>query len=166
MENLSFFDKIGIVVGNFVETYGNGFAMMILAGFIIACIVELGVKQAFKYLEEKLGDKPYLQIIKMAVIFIVTIGGSIVSTILIMRSGLEIPGNKALAPFWFFVIYGAQYVFSMKGIKTILRIKDRPKTEKPPKEKKVSPVKGMEKLARNVYRDADGKLFDKEGKPV
>lgn len=162
-------DKFFFVIKSFFEAYGTSFILMAFAGFLIAFIVELGVKEAFAYLEEKIGDKPYLQIAKMSVIFVVTMGLTGVCTSLIMKSGVPLPGNKALAPFWFSVIYLCQFFFSMKGIKTILKIKDRPKKEKQPKEpkpKKVSPVEGMEKVAHNVYRDAQGNLFDKKGKAL
>ena len=163
---MTFFEKLGTVVEDFLSKYGTSFAMMILAGFIIAFVIEVGVKEAFKYLKEKLGDKPYLEIARLATIFLFTIGGSIAATVIIMNGGLELPGNKALSPFWFCLIYVIQYVFSMYGIKTFLKIKDRPKAEKPPKEKKVSPVEGMQKLAKNVYRDANGNLFNKKGEAL
>jgi len=160
---MTFFEKVGTVVEDFLSAYGAGFGMMVLAGFIIAFIVEVGVKKAFEYLESVISGKPFLEIARMAVIFAVTIIGSVASTVIILKGDVVLPGNKALAPFWFMIIYIVQYVFSMYGIKTFLRIKERPKTEKPPKEKKVSPVEGMEKIARNVYRDADGNLFNKKG---
>lgn len=160
---MTFFEKVGTVVGDFLSAYGEGFGMMVVAGFIIAFIVEVGIKEAFKYLKTVIGDKPYLEIARMAVIFAVTVIGSIASTVIILKGDVALPGNKALAPLWFMLIYIIQYVFSMYGIKTFLHIKERPKTEKPPKEKKVSPVEGMEKIARNVYRDAEGNLFNKKG---
>jgi len=163
---MTFLEKLGSVVEAFLSEYGTGFAMMILAGFIIAFVIEIGVKEAFKYLKEKLGDKSYLEIARIATIFLVTIVGCIASTVIILTGEIALPGNKALAPLWFCVIYVIQYVFSMYGIKAFLKIKDRPKTEKPPKEKKVSPVEGMDKLAHNVYRDAEGNLFNKKGEKI
>lgn len=160
---MTFFEKVGTVVEEFCSAYGTGFGLMVLAGFIIAFIVEVGVKKAFEYLESVIGDKPYLEIARMVTIFAVTIIGSVASTVILLKGDVVLPGNKALAPFWFMLIYIIQYVFSMYGIKAFLKIKDRPKTEKPPKEKKVSPVEGMEKIARNVYRDASGNLFNKKG---
>lgn len=160
---MTFFEKVGTVVEDFISAYGTGFGLMVLAGFIIAFITEVGVKKAFEYLESVIGDKPYLEIARMVTIFAVTIFGSIASTVILLKGDVVLPGNKALAPFWFMLIYIVQYVFSMYGIKAFLKIKDSPKTEKPPKEKKVSPVEGMEKIARNVYRDAQGNLFNKKG---
>jgi len=164
------FEKIGNFFESFLGEYGVGFAMIILAGLIVAFVVEISIKKAFAYLEEKFEDKERLlaiiNVVKMAAIFLVTVVMSAVSTKLILQSEVSLPGNSALAPFWFALIYGCQYVFSMKGIKGILKLKDRPKKEKAPKEpkpKKVNPVEGMEKLAANVYRDADGKLYDKKG---
>ena len=155
-------ELVNILLG-FFETYGEAFAMMVLAGFIIAGIVELGVKGAFKWLEEKLGEKTYLIIARISVIFLVTVIGSVASTRIIMNGSLVLPGNSAFAPFWFLIIYGSQYVFSMYGIKAIFNIKDRSKKEKEPKPKKAKPTDGMTKIARNVYKAADGKLYDKKG---
>lgn len=167
---MEFFKTVGVAISGFFEAYGTGFAMLVLAGFIIAFVTELGIKKAFAWLEERLGGKDTLMnvlgIAKMAVIFVFTITASAVSTRLILKGGLPLPGNEALAPFWFAVIYGAQYVFSMYGIKAILRIKDAPKKEKEPKEpkpKKVSPVEGMTKIAHNVYKAADGSLYNRKG---
>ena len=156
-------------VKGFFEQYGGSFAMMVLAGFIIACIVELGVKSAFRWLEEQLGKQKYLTIARIGVIFLVTVLGSFASTRIIMNGSMELPGNSAFAPFWFFIIYISQYVFSMYGIKAILKIKDAPRTEKEPKEpkpKKVSPVEGMTKIAHNVYRAEDGSLYNKKGEKL
>ena len=152
-------ENILLAIKQFLEAYGTSFILMAFAGFVIAFIVELGVKEAFNYLEEKIGDKPYLQIARMAVIFVVTMGLSAACTSIILKAELPLPGNKALC----------QFFFSMKGIKAILKLKDRPKKEKAPKEpkpKKVDPVEGMEKIAHNVYRDAQGNLYDKKGKAI
>lgn len=164
------FERIGNFIETFLSEYGVSFAMLILAGLIIAFIVEISLKKAFAYLEGKFEGKEklleLLNILKMGAIFIVTILMSLISVRLIMESELPLPGNKALAPFWFALVYGAQYIFSMYGIKGILNLKHRPKAEKPqkePKPKKVNPVEGMEKLAKNVYRDAEGHLYDKKG---
>ena len=164
------FEKIGNFFEGFLGEYGVGFAMIVLAGAIIAFVVEISLKKAFAYLEDKFEGKEKLLAIvnvgKMGAIFLVTVIMSIVSTKLILQSEVRLPGNSALAPFWFALIYGAQYIFSMKGIKGIIELRNRPKKEKAPKEpkpKKVNPVEGMEKLASNVYRDKDGKLYDKKG---
>ena len=163
------FEKLGAFFESFLSEYGVSFAMIVVAGLIIAFVVEISLKKAFAYLEEKYEGKEkllqILNVVRMGAIFVVTVVMSIISTKLIMESELPLPGNKALAPFWFALIYGCQYIFSMYGIKGILKLKDRPKAEKAPKEKKVkvNPVAGMERLAKNVYRDADGKLYDKKG---
>lgn len=168
-----FINAIGVAISNFFEAYGTGFVMLVVAGFIIAAVVELGVKKAFDYLEEKFDGKDrllsVLSIAKMAAIFLMTVIMSIVCTKLILKAELPLPGNEALAPFWFAVIYFAQYIFSMYGIKAILRVKDAPKKEKAPKEpkpKKVSPVEGMKKIAWNVYRDENGNLYNKKGEKI
>lgn len=158
-------DLVNILL-DFFNTYGESFAMMLLAGFIIAAIVELGVKNAFEWLEDQLGKKTYLTIARIAVITLVTVLGSLISTKIITNGSLPLPGNSAFAVFWFFIIYGSQYVFSMYGIKAMLRIKDKkkePKAPKEPKPKKAKPTDGMTKIAHNVYKAADGKLYNRKG---
>ncbi len=165
-------ENILIAIKSFLEAYGTSFIIMALAGFFIAFIVELGVKEAFKYLEETIGDKNWLQVARIAVIFVVTMALTAICTSIVMKAEIPLPGNKALAPFWFAFIYVCQFFFSMKGIKAILKLKDRPKKEKKekkpkePKPKKVSPVEGMEKIAHNVYRDEQGNLFNKKGEAL
>ena len=167
-------EKIGIFFENFLKAYGTSFLMMVFAGFIVAFLVEISVKKAFAYLEAKYEGKDrllaLLSAVKMAVIFIVTIVMCLVSTKLILKAELPLPGNVALAPFWFAIIYGAQYIFSMYGIKAILerkglKIEKKPKVKKE-KPKKVNPVEGMTKIARNVYKNAEGKFFNKKGEQI
>lgn len=158
--------EFSIAVENFINAYGTSFLVMVAYGFIIAFIAELGIKKAFEWLEEKLGKKDYLAIAKMVVIFLFTIVGSYIATKLLMKSDLPLPGNSVMALIWYFVIYVSQFVFSMFGIKNILHVKDNPKTEKIPKKKKASPVAGMQKIAHNVYRDANDNLYRKNGEPL
>ena len=160
-------EKVGNAVENFLSAYGSSFLVMVLAGLLIAVIIELAVKKAFTWLEERFGDVKWLDISKMSVIFIVTIALSAISTKLIMVGELPLPGNRALAPFWFGIIYFAQYVFSMYGIKALFRIREREPRErkaKEPKPKKVNPVEGMKKISRNCYKDeATGSFYDRKG---
>ena len=44
---MEFFKAVGDAVSSFFDAYGTGFGMLILAGFIIAFVVELGIKKAF-----------------------------------------------------------------------------------------------------------------------
>ena len=163
-------EKIGVFLDSFLKAYGVSFLVMVFIGFGIAFLIELGVKKAFKWLEEKLAGKEnilaILNIVKMSAIFVVTVGLAVISTRIIMKGGLPLPGNAFMAPFWFLFIYICQYVFSMYGIKGILKIKDREKEPKQPKEKKVkvNPVEGMTKISRNCYKDpVSGHFFDRKG---
>ena len=162
-----FFEKIGKAIENFVSAYGSSFLVMVLAGLLIAVIIELAVKKAFKWLEEKFGDVKWLDISKMSVIFVVTIALCAISTMLILAGELPLPGNRALAPFWFGIIYLCQYIFSMYGIKSLFKIKEKEPKEKKvkePKPKKVNPVEGMKKISRNCYKDpVSGNFFDRKG---
>ena len=164
-------EKFGATVSSFLSVYGSSFLVMILAGLLVAIIIELAVKKAFAWLEEKFGDVRWLDVAKMSVIFVVTIALCAVSTHLIMVGELPLPGNKALAPFWFGVIYVAQYVFSMYGIKAILGLKDREPKEKKvkepkPKKEKKDPLAGLQKLSDNCYTDGAGNYFNKKGKKL
>ena len=160
-------EKIGNVVGSFLEAYGSSFAMMIIAGLLIALFVEYAVKKAFAWLEEKFGDVKWLDTAKVSAIFAVTVIFSVIATRLLFIGELPLPGNKALAPFWFGIIYFCQYIFSMYGIKGLLNLKDRDPKEKAPKEpkpKKVNPVEGFKKISRNCYKDeATGIFYDRKG---
>lgn len=162
-----FFEKIGKAIENFLSAYGSSFLVMVLAGLLIAVIIELAVKKAFKWLEEKFGDVKWLDISKMSVIFVVTIALCAISTKLILVGELPLPGNRALAPFWFGIIYLCQYIFSMYGIKSLFKIKEKEPKEKKvkePKPKKVNPVEGMKKISRNCYKDpVSGNFFDRKG---
>lgn len=160
-------EKIGNVVGSFLEAYGSSFAMMIIAGLLIALFVEYAVKKAFAWLEEKFGDVKWLDTAKISAIFLVTVIFSAIATRLLYVGELPLPGNKALAPFWFGIIYFSQYIFSMYGIKGLLNLKDKEPKEKAPKEpkpKKVNPVEGYKKISRNCYKDeATGIFYDRKG---
>lgn len=164
-------DKLLFLVQSFLQAYGVSFLVMVFIGFGIAFIVELGVKKAFAWLEEKLAGREkllaLLDMIKMAAIFVVTLGLAAISTAIIIKGELPLPGNKYMAPFWFLFIYIFQYIFSMYGIKGILKLKDRPKKEKAPKEKKVNPVEGYTKISRNCFKDpATGLFFNKKGEQL
>ena len=160
-------EKIGNVVGSFLEAYGSSFAMMIIAGLLIALFVEYAVKKAFEWLEEKFGDVKWLDTAKISAIFLVTVIFSAIATRLLYVGELPLPGNKALAPFWFGIIYFSQYIFSMYGIKGLLNLKDKEPKEKAPKQpkpKKVNPVEGYKKISRNCYKDeATGIFYDRKG---
>ena len=53
---MTFFEKILVLSGDFFSAYGGSFLLMVVAGFLIAAVTELGIKKAFNWLEEKLGD--------------------------------------------------------------------------------------------------------------
>jgi len=164
-------EKLLFVLQSFMQAYGVSFLVMVFIGFGIAFIVELGVKKAFNWLEDKLEGKEkllaLLDMVRMAAIFIVTLGLTAISTAIIIKGELPLPGNKFMAPFWFLFIYIFQYIFSMYGIKGILKLKDRPKKEKAPKEKKVNPVEGYTKISRNCYKDPEtGNFYNKKGEKL
>ena len=160
-------ENVGKALESFLSAYGSSFLVMVLAGLLVAVIIELAVKKAFAWLEERFGDVKWLDVAKMSVIFVVTIALCAVSTKLILAGELPLPGNRALAPFWFGIVYIAQYVFSMYGIKALFRIREREPRErkaKEPKPKKVNPVEGFKKISRNCYKDeATGAFYDRKG---
>lgn len=160
-------EKLGLAVENFLNNYGTAFLMMAVAGLIIALVIELAVKNAFAWLEKKFDGKDKvldaLNIAKMSVIFVLTIALTAASTKILMAGGLQFPGNKALAPIWFAVIYFCQYGFSVYGIKSLLGLKDREPKQK--KERK-DPLEGLQKLSDNCYTDGAGNYFNKKGKKL
>lgn len=175
---MTFLTVIWDALKAFLEAYGASFAVMVLGGFVIAFFTEIAVKKAFKWLEERFdGNEKILAIVdiaRMAAIFAVTVILSAVSTGLLFKAELPLPGNKALAPFWFAVIYIAQYIFSMKGIKGILKLHEEAKNKEPkekkakePKPKKVNPVEGYIRISHNCYKDpATGKFYNKKGEQL
>lgn len=161
---MTFIEKVFKTVGDFFAAYGEAFVMMIVAGFIIAFIVEVAIKKAFAWLESRFEGKEKilaaLAIAKMIVIFAVTIAATALSTHLIMTGGIALPGNKALAPFWFAVIYLCQYVFSMYGIKGLLGLKDKEQKEKAVKK---DPLEGLTRYSEKLWTDGKGNYFNKKG---
>lgn len=175
---MTFLTVIWDALRSFLETYGASFAVMVIEGFVIAFFTEIAVKKAFKWLEERFeGNGKILSVVdiaRMGVIFLVTVVLSAISTGLLFKAELPLPGNSALAPFWFAVIYIAQYIFSMKGIKGILKIREEAKNKEPkekkvkePKPKKVNPVEGYIRISHNCYKDpATGRFYNKKGEQL
>jgi len=164
---MTIFTKIGAALESFLNEYAATFGLMVVIGLIIAFIVELAVKKAFNWLEAQpqIGATTFLQIARVSVIFLVTMGLTAASTVIIMKSEMPLPGNKALAPVWFMLIYIAQYVISMFGIKNILGIKDREKEPKPKKEKK-DPLEGLTQVSPKLWTDGNGNYYKKNGKKM
>lgn len=170
---MRFFDEVWNAFRAFLEAYGFSFAVMVIGGFVIAFFVEVAVKGSFKWLEERFKKNEkvlqVLYIVRIGVIFLVTVILTAVSTKLIYKAQLALPGGNsvALAPFWFGLIYIAQYVFSMKGIKGLLKIRDEnkekePKEPKPKKEKK-DPLEGLTKYSEKLWTDGNGNYYNKKG---
>ena len=170
---MRFFDEVWSAFRAFLEAYGFSFAVMVIGGFVIAFFVEVAVKGSFKWLQErfKKNEKAIqiLDIARIGTIFLVTVILSAVSTKLIYAAQLALPGNNslALAPFWFGVIYIAQYVFSMKGIKGILKLreenKEKQSDEPKPKKEKKDPLEGLTRYSEKLWTDGNGNYYNKKG---
>jgi len=150
------------VIGNFFKDYGYSFAMFVLAGAIIALLLEITVKKVFDWLEPKFDEKgkKVLAIVKAVVIQLLTWASCIICAKLIVDN-MPLPGGKVFIIIWVPLVYIIQYIFSMYGIKGIiewLEKRHEPKPEKP------NPVEGMKQLSDNLYINALGQYFTKEGK--
>lgn len=162
---MTFLKTIGTAVESFLNAYGLSFALMVIVGLIIAFIVEMAVKNSFDWLESQISSASnFLKIARIAVIFIVTIGLTTASTVIILKGDVPLPGNSALAPIWFMIIYICQYVFSMFGIKNVLGIKKN-KEPKTKKEKK-DPLEGLTQVSPKLWTDGNGNYFNKHGKQM
>ena len=163
---MTFLEVIATAVKSFLDAYGLSIALMVIVGLIIAFIVELAVKNAFDWLEKQTGiNVKVLKISRISVIFLITMGLTIASTVIILKGGVPLPGNSALAPIWFMLIYICQYVFSMFGIKNILGIKDKKKEPTTDKEKK-DPLAGLQQVSKKVWTDGNGNYYNKRGKQI
>lgn len=158
-------------IKNFFGEYGYSFLMMVIVGAVIALLLEITVKKAFAWLEEKLGDKgkKVLAAVKMAVIQVLTWIMVIFSTKLIVGS-MPLPGNAVFALIWAALIYVIQYLFSCWGIKGIqgwiARKDERSEARKDAKAKaqKEKPVLNKVPGTDNLYTDAEGHYCDSKGR--
>ena len=154
----------------FFGEYGYSFLMMVVIGFVVAIITEITLKKALNWLEGKLAGHERLiaalNVVRTVLIQCMTWIMVIVFTKLLVDT-MPLPGSAVLWPVWLCLVYIVQYVFSMYGITGILTLKDRPKKEKAPKEKKVNPVEGYTKISRNCFKDpATGLFYNKKGEQL
>jgi len=150
------------VIKQFFADYGYSFLMMIIAGAVIAILLEITVKKVFEWLEPKFDEKgkKILAIVKAVVIQALTWLGCIVFTKLIVDN-MPLPGGKVFIIIWVPLVYCIQYVFSMYGIKGLIELWRK---HKEPKAEKPNPVEGMKQLSDNLYVNALGQYFTKDGK--
>lgn len=108
------------VIKNFFNDYGYSFLMMVIIGAVVALILELTVKKAIVWLEEKLaGNAKALALVaalKTVAIQVVT-WTLVVSFLNGLIECMDLPGTKVLYPVWLCLEYVIQYLFSCWGIK-------------------------------------------------
>lgn len=164
-------------IKSFFSDYGYSFLMMVVIGAVVALILELTIKKALDWLEAKLEghDKALalLAAVRAALIQCVTWLMVACFTKLLVDN-MPLPAGAVFYPVWLLLVYIIQYVFSMYGLKGLLKlIKDRSerepkvKEEKEPKPKKVNPVEGFTKISHNCYKDtATGLFYNKKGEQL
>ena len=76
---------------------------------------------------------------------------------------LSLISGKVFIIIWVPLVYCIQYGFSMYGIKGLIELWNK---HKQPKAEKPNPVAGMKQLSNNLYTDALGNYFTKDGKQL
>lgn len=145
MENVVvFFDA-------FFKAYGEGFAMLILSGVFIALFLELFVKKAFDSCKDNMKPETFKKF-KTWTCAMLAVVLSFLCALVVYKSS-DLPGAVLYFPEWFFLVYLAQYLMSMYGVK---RIKENWEKKG---EKKEKPVKVKK---RTVSVAADAPVFTKD----
>lgn len=155
-------------VKNFCNDYGYSFLMLVIAGAVIAIIIEITVKKVFDWLEPKFDEKgkKVLAIVKAAVIQILTWALVVMFTSIIVKN-MPLPGGQVFLIIWVPFVYIVQYVFSMYGIKGLIRAaENHARKALAPKPEKKDPLEGLQKLSENCYTDGQGHYFTAKGKAL
>lgn len=162
-------ERIFLVIWDFFKEYGWGFAMLVLSGLLVAGMVEIVVKKTCAWLAEKWEGHEKLLVllngVKMVMTQLVTGLLSVWFAQLVVKA-VALPGGEVLLPIWVCCVYFIQYIFSMVGWKGICAyVESRKNREPKQKTTKVKPV--LEETEYDgVYRNADGVLVKKNGKPI
>lgn len=152
----------------FWSNYGISVIMMIVVGLAIAFITELAVKKTFKWLAKKLGNKDWMPVAKVVAIQVFSIGQVVIYTRLLV-SALPFPGGIVLIPIWLTLEYLIQYSWSLLGFgKFIEWIKARAERRAEIKAREAANRPSLTPVAghKDIYRNADGVIVDKNGMPV
>lgn len=161
-------------VKNFFNDYGYSFLMMIITGAVIALILELTIKMALNWLENKLaGHEKALAIVAAVRIGLIqTVTWLMVACFTnLIVSNMPLPGGVVFYPVWLCLVYIIQYVFSVFGIKGLIALikrraqKAEEKANEPKPEKK-DPLEGMTKVSDNLWTDGNGGYFILKGRKV
>lgn len=156
------------IVKSFCNDYGYSLLMLVLAGAVIAILIEITVKKVFDWLEPKFDEKgrKILSAIRGAVIQACTWTLTVMFTGLIVDN-MPLPGGKVFLIIWIPAVYIIQYLFSMYGIKGIISAaRRRVERAELPKPVKKDPLEGMTRLSDNCYTDGQGHYFTAKGKTL
>ena len=159
-------------VKTFWGNYGTSAIMMIVIGLAIAFITELAVKKTFKWLEKKIGNRAWMPVAKCVAIQVFAIGQVIVYTKLLV-SALPFPGGIILFPIWLTLEYLIQYAWSLLGfgkfvewIASVVRKKAEAKAIRKAVEEANKPVLTPIDGHKDIFKNADGQIVDKNGRLI
>lgn len=157
---------------SFWTNYGTSAIMMIVIGLAIAFITELAVKKTFKWLEKKIGNRSWMPVAKCVAIQVFAIGQVIVYTKLLV-SALPFPGGIILFPVWLTLEYLIQYAWSLLGfgkfvewIASIVKKKAEAKAIRKAEEEANKPVLTPIDGHKDIFKNADGQIVDKNGRVI
>lgn len=153
---------------SFFEEYGVSVIMMVVLGFVIAFITEIAVKKTCRWLTKKLGNKTWIPVAQAVATQVFVIPQTAIYTKLLI-SVLPLPGGIVLFPVWACFVYIIQYIWSLFGIGKFLQwIKARAQ--------KIAEIKAYEEAHKpvltpidghkDIFKNADGIIVDKNGVPV
>ena len=156
---------------SFLGAYGWGLLTLIGAGLLVAFLIEIIIKNPVKWLEEKWSAHErliaVLQGAKMVLTQVVAWTLCVWFAQLVCKV-LPLPGAEVLLPLWVAVVYVAQYIFSVFGIKGFLALLKK-RAEKKEKEEKPAP-EPKEILTKTnikgVFKNQSGILVDKNNNPI
>lgn len=155
-------------VKSFFDQYGISFIMMVVLGFVIAFVTEIAIKKTFDWLTKKLGNKAWLPVAKAAFIQVFAITQTVIYTRLLI-SVLPLPGGIVLCPVWICLVYLIQYAWSLLGFGRFIEwLKARAEKKAAIKayEEATRPVLTPIAGHKDIYKNADGIIVDKNGMPV
>jgi hypothetical protein len=156
----------------FWRNYGTSVIMMLVTGLAVAFVTELAVKKTFKWLEKKLGNKAWMPVAKCVAIQVFAIGQVVIYTKLLV-SALPFPGGVVLYPIWLTLEYLIQYAWSLLGfgkfvewIASVVKKRSEAKAIRKAEEEANKPVLTPIEGHKDIFKNVDGQIVDKNGRLI